>query len=112
LLASLLPVLAWVRSSRVFRVLEHPVRHPAELLEHQTLRHPAELAEHPVRHPAELFYCRKLFYHVFVLKGSFKCSAAFKRAFQPTELDSTLESSKIVKLALTWVATTQSDAIK
>jgi hypothetical protein len=28
------------------------------------------------------------------------------------QLDMTLESSKIVKLALTWVATTQSDAIK
>jgi len=28
------------------------------------------------------------------------------------QLDVTLESSKIVKLALTWVATTQSDAIK
>jgi hypothetical protein len=27
------------------------------------------------------------------------------------QLDVTLESSKIVKLALTWVATTQSDAI-
>jgi hypothetical protein len=28
------------------------------------------------------------------------------------QLDLTLETSKIVKLALTWVATTQSDAIK
>ena len=28
------------------------------------------------------------------------------------QLDVTLESSKVVKLALTWVATTQSDAIK
>jgi hypothetical protein len=28
------------------------------------------------------------------------------------QLDVTLESSKIVKLALTWVTTTQSDAIK
>jgi hypothetical protein len=28
------------------------------------------------------------------------------------QLDVTLESSKIIKLALTWVATTQSDAIK
>jgi hypothetical protein len=28
------------------------------------------------------------------------------------QLDVTLESSRIVKLALTWVATTQSDAIK
>jgi hypothetical protein len=28
------------------------------------------------------------------------------------QLDMTLESSKIVKLALTWVTTTQSDAIK
>jgi hypothetical protein len=28
------------------------------------------------------------------------------------QLDVTLESSKIVELALTWVATTQSDAIK
>ncbi len=28
------------------------------------------------------------------------------------QLDVTLESSKIAKLALTWVATTQSDAIK
>jgi hypothetical protein len=28
------------------------------------------------------------------------------------QLDVTLESSKIVKLALTWVVTTQSDAIK
>ena len=28
------------------------------------------------------------------------------------QLDVTLESSKIVKLALTWVATTQGDAIK
>jgi hypothetical protein len=30
----------------------------------------------------------------------------------PNLLDVTLESSKIVKLALTWVATTQSDAIE
>jgi hypothetical protein len=29
-----------------------------------------------------------------------------------SELDATLESSKIVKLALTWVTTTQGDAIK
>jgi hypothetical protein len=28
------------------------------------------------------------------------------------QLDVTLESSKMVKLALTWVATTQSDALK
>jgi hypothetical protein len=28
------------------------------------------------------------------------------------QLDVTLESSKIIKLALSWVATTQSDAIK
>jgi hypothetical protein len=45
-----------------------------------------------------------------------ECSTAFKASFQmllsqiSDQLDVTLESSKIVKLALTWVATTQSDA--
>ena len=50
----------------------------------------------------------------FLLKWSFKCSAAFQRAFQPTwwVLDVTLESSKIVKLALTWAAMTQSHEVK
>jgi hypothetical protein len=65
----------------------------------------------------------------FLLNCHVKCSAAFKRAFRPLLLKKekekekarlattlmrymTLESSKLFKLALTWVATTQSDAIE
>jgi hypothetical protein len=46
----------------------------------------------------------------------FFCNEALNAVLLLSELsdqhDVTLESSKIVKLALTWVATTQSDAIK
>jgi hypothetical protein len=46
------------------------------------------------------------------LKATFllKCSAAFDEL--SGKLDVTLERSKIVKLAVNWVATTPSDAIK
>jgi hypothetical protein len=46
----------------------------------------------------------------------FFCNEALNAVLHLSELsdqlDVTLESSKVVKLALTWVATTQSDAIK
>jgi hypothetical protein len=46
----------------------------------------------------------------FLLKRSF--NAVLLLSELSDQLDVTLESSKIVKLALTWVATPQSDEIK
>jgi hypothetical protein len=60
-------------------------------------------------HPAELRRQRSLSPR-FLLNEAL--NAVLHLSELSDQLDVTLESSKIVKLALTWVATTQSDAIK
>jgi hypothetical protein len=76
-----------------------------EVLLHQDLL--PELARARTR---QSFDANARFPHVFFLNEAL--NAVLLLSELSDQLDVTLESSKIVKLALTWVATTQSDAIK
>jgi hypothetical protein len=61
-------------------------------------------------HPAEIRHQRSLF--PLFLKKNEAWNAVLHLSELSDQLDVTLESSKMVKLALTWVTTNQSDAIE